>query len=203
MWKHKFIICLHCAVQHGTETLEVVLMRTRTPVSTEVQLNWWAWAHSQHLTLHWHGHIVTGLWAGASAGWGNGWDGALGMLEGVSESSGLHCVGRAFTAAPVGFSSYWALQLKTSASWKSPWVQWEGKKRNLTRKRWFFNKYMRAGFVNVLMEITYFQKIHSALSQAAHHDFISCKGELLLRWGFTHQNCFNLKWNAFKNRFWD
>lgn len=43
---------------------------------------------------------------------------------------------------------------------------------------------MGEGFVNVPIEINYFYKIHSVLTQAVHHDLRSCKGDLLQKWGF-------------------
>lgn len=63
---------------------------------------------------------------------------------------------------------------------RSPWVQWEGKKRNLARKRWFFNKYMGEGFVNVPMEINYFHKIHKSIKSGC-----SLWLQILKRWSGT------------------
>lgn len=153
-----------------------------------MQLDWWAWAHSQHLSLQWHGQIVTGLWAGASAGWG-----ALSTLEDVSESSGFELCGQSLCSSSFSVLLLLDFAVKNLSVMKSLWVQWEGKKRNLTRKIWFFNKYMGDSFVNVTMEINYFHKIHSVLTPAVHHDFRSCKGDLLQQWGFTYQNHFHLK----------
>lgn len=203
MWKHKFIVCLHCAVQHGTESLEVALMKTRSTSqhrgATELvslgSLTTYntalAWSDC-HWALSW---CLCKLrkWLGGCSGHTGG---CLIKLRFALCGQSL-CSSSCRVLVLLGFA------VKNLSVMKCPWVQWEGKKRNLTKKIWFFNKYMGEGFVNVLMEINYSQKIHSVLSQAAHHGFVSCKGDLLLKWGFTHQNCFNLKLNAFKNRFWD
>lgn len=185
MWKNKFIVCLHCAVQDGTETLEVVLMKTRSTsqhrgATVLVSLGSLT---PPHTALAWSYCYWALSWCPCRPR-GNGWKGALSILEDVSESSGVHCVRRAFVAAPVGSCSYWTLQLKTGASWKI--LVFSGKAKRGIFQEDDFSTNIWGFFVNVLMEIIYFHRIHSVLSQAVRHDLRSSKGDLLQKWGFTH-----------------